>query len=187
MLNDIRFALRILLKRPSFSIIAVLTLALGIGANTAIFAEYFQVLGIGAAQGRVFLSEENQTRDTHPVVVVSHRFWQNRFGEDPTLIGRDIRIDEAPFTVIAIMPEGFRGFAGRADMWMPMMMHDTIKPALRQYDIVGVQIRLSPPGNSYPAGHGRASRPVGPAIFDGKCYACPGRRHRGLVDRRVGA
>jgi len=217
MLQDIRFALRILMKRPSFTIIAVLTLALGIGANSAIFsvvntvflkllpydeperlvvlrgqnpitkntlsvsypdyldwrdqnttfermaavggadlilntndgaepirgklvsAEYFQVLGLKAATGRVFLSEENQTPDSHPVVVVGHRLWQLRYGSDPTLVGRNIRIDGVPFTVVGIMPEGFRGFAGGADMWVPMMMHDTINPSLRQYDIVGAR------------------------------------------------
>jgi predicted permease len=87
---------------------------------------YFDVLGVQPALGRGFLSEEDETPGTHPVVVLSHTFWTLRFGADPSLIGQTISLNNQPCTVIGVAPEGFTGtfILGGPDFWAPTMMHD---------------------------------------------------------------
>ena len=182
--QDTRFALRILRREPTFSAVAILTLALGIGANTAIFsvvnavlleplpyahperlvrlwerntaigkdrdpvaplnfqdwrrgntvfdelgayrfrefalthveqpeqlqalsttASLFRVLGVAPALGRAFTDDEEQRRE--PVAVLSHAFWQRRFGGDPSVVGRSVALDGAAFTIVGVMPAAF--------------------------------------------------------------------------------
>ncbi|MCI0387294.1 MAG: ABC transporter permease [Acidobacteria bacterium] len=206
--QDLRYGARMLLKQPGFTLIAVLTLALGIGANTAIFSfvnslflrplpvpnpervarmyaedtqgrkfdvfsypnyadlrdrsqtlqglaahshvaasvglgagaensegevvtgNYFHVLGVNAALGRALLPEDDQTPGAHPVVVISHAFWQRRLGADKNAVGKKLYINGHPFTVVGVMPEGFKGTyqAFAADFWAPMMMHGQVRP-----------------------------------------------------------
>ncbi len=209
--QDLRFGARILFKQPGYTLIAVVSLALGIGANTAIFTwikaillnplpgvaashrlvilrstlirsgnspmwvsypnykdyrdrnevfsgltafnnitfdlvdgeaqperiwgslvsgNYFDVLGVRAAQGRFFAPDEDRTPGTHPVVVISHRLWQRRFGADPSLIGKTIRLNQRGFTVIGVAPEGFSGSVVglEFDLWAPSMMYPQMSP-----------------------------------------------------------
>src|SRR5262249_53128471 len=81
---------------------------------------YFPVLRSNAAQGRVFSDDEDRT--ARPVAVISDRFWKRRFGSEPQVVGRTIRLNEIPFTVIGVMPSDFRGMASSTDIWVPMMM-----------------------------------------------------------------
>jgi predicted permease len=206
-LQDLRFGFRRLLKRPGFTLVTILSLALGVGANTAIFSlintvllrplpvrdpknvvsvsvlgkndsilafshlnyldfrdrnevlsglivhrfapmslsrdgnneriwgylvsgNYFDVLGVDAFRGRTFLPEEDRTRNSHPVAVVSYACWQGRFGADPTLIGKDVILNGHTFNVIGIAPEGFKGteIIYTPDIWVPIMMVDWIEP-----------------------------------------------------------
>jgi predicted permease len=192
---DVRYAARSLARNPGFAVVAVLTLALGIGANTAIFGvanafvlrpadaadpgrllrihrtehsplqydefryvreharsfsglfaernvtvalnapggnervqgelvsgDYFTLLGVGAAEGRVFTAAEDSVPGAHPVVVLSHRYWRGRFGEDPTVVGRTIRLNGRAYPVVGVAREGFSGpYIGYApDLWVPM-------------------------------------------------------------------
>jgi putative ABC transport system permease protein len=213
LLQDLRFAGRTLLKRPALTVIAILTLALGIGANTALFSvvdsvllaplpfrdperlamiwasnpelarqvglpdklpvspatfydwktaksfermaivtsdrlsltgdgdpeqiaaadvsgEFFQVLGTPALIGRTLLPEDdaNEKRTT---LLLSHDFWQRRFGGDRNVIGRVLHLDGLPLTVVGVMPAGFAfprggemphgfGFAAQPDIWVPL-------------------------------------------------------------------
>jgi predicted permease len=206
--QDLRYGARMLIKKPGFTLVAVITLALGIGANTAIFtvinaallrplpyedaerlvvvattmrrdtvevrsvsypdfvdwrdqntvferiaaqtstsftltggaepervngelvsADYFPLLRARAAMGRTFLPEEDRTPDTHRVALVGYGLWQRRFGGASAPIGRTIQLNDVDYTVVGVMPEGFRGVSDDAEIWLPMMMVSSIRPA----------------------------------------------------------
>jgi predicted permease len=200
--RDLRHGLRQLLRRPGSTLVAVVSLALGIGANVAIFSlvnglllrplnveepdeataiftarlgegrygntsyldyldykkqnqvfsglaayttapmalagdaapeivwgqvvsgDYFQVLGVEAALGRTFQPDEEDPQDTHPVVVLGHDTWRDAFGSDPGILGRTIRINDYPFTVIGVAPRGFTGLLSVVEpaLWTPLSM-----------------------------------------------------------------
>src|SRR5215204_1900068 len=213
LVKDIRYAIRGLVKRPGFVAIAVITLALGIGANTAIFSlvntvllrslpvdrpndivsvavrgkddsmsafsypnykdfrdrnevlsgllvyrfvplslsrggvneriwgyevsgNYFDVLNVKAIRGRTFLPEEDQTKLSHPVIVVGYDCWQRRFGGDPSLVGKDVLINNHQFRVIGIAPEGFKGteFVYSPEIWLPASMMEWAEPGATWID-----------------------------------------------------
>ncbi len=216
--QDLRYALRLLIANPAFTVVALLTMALGIGANTAIFSvidtvllrkapvkdidalavvwetdrntsttrepaslpdyldykqrsqrveaiaafhgnevnyapeggeairlqalavthELLPMLGVHPIAGRGFTAEEARAGGP-PVVVISDGLWTRAFGRDPSIVGRAIKLDDRPFTVIGIMERGSdfgvfqiltaadysRAFADRGaraavDVWLPM-------------------------------------------------------------------
>jgi predicted permease len=201
-LFDLRYAVRTLFKKPGFTLVAVLSLALGIGLNTTIFSvvnavllkkmpvadperlvevytslneempyitssyrdyrdlqdgvdafeglaghafvrgiyfrdgkselmmgevvtgNYFDVLGVEPQLGRSFLPEEDETEGSHPVIVVSHGFWQRRLGGDPSVVGKTLRISGVEYDVIGVAPETFSGtIPGLApEFWAPTAM-----------------------------------------------------------------
>lgn len=212
--RDVRLSFRTFAKSPGFTAVAVLSLALGIGANTTIFTlinsvflnplpvknpsqlvsiytvdtnnpgqfsnlipvsyknyqdyrdqnqvftgvacysfpfpasvskggeplqiftemvtgNYFDVLGVHPARGRFFLPEEDETPGTHPVVVMSYGLWQRVFGGDPSVVGRTLRVNGHPYTVVGIGPAGFKGVnaIGGPELWIPTMMHGQFLPA----------------------------------------------------------
>ncbi|MCW5970984.1 MAG: ABC transporter permease [Blastocatellales bacterium] len=197
LLQDLDYGRRMLVRNPGFTIVAVLTLALGIGANTAIFSvvngvllrplpyadadrlmmiretmlpkfpefsvspgnfldwqkqntvfeqmaayrgqayiltnageperlraarvtkDAFEMLGARASFGRSFLPEED-AEDRGNVVVLSHGFWQRRFGGNPQTVGEILTLNGQPHTVVGIMPPTFL-FPDRAvELWAPM-------------------------------------------------------------------
>jgi putative ABC transport system permease protein len=72
-------------------------------------ATYFPLLGVRPALGRFFAPAEDALPRGERVLVLSHGFWQSRFGGDPDVIGRIVEIDHAAFTVIGVAPRGFHG------------------------------------------------------------------------------
>ncbi|HSB12359.1 MAG TPA: ABC transporter permease [Blastocatellia bacterium] len=198
-IQDLRYGLRMLLKNPGFTAVAVLTLALGIGANTAMFSvlntylfrmlpypqsdrlvrifrtsphsqswphspgnffahreqndvfesmaaynfirpnlanpgepaerlqaiaatsDFFAALGVQPALGRVFTPEEHEPGADREAVL-SHRFWMNRFGGDPGIIGSTMRLDGLDVTIIGVMPPSFEHplLWGNVDLWRPL-------------------------------------------------------------------
>ena len=89
-------------------------------------AQYFRMIGIAAQLGRVFVDQEDQAASA-PVVLLSDTLWRGAFGGDPGVLGRAIRVDGLPVTVAGVLPPGFKGESGLADMWAPMSAY------LRQY------------------------------------------------------
>ncbi len=93
-------------------------------AAELVSGNYFDVIGVKPGLGRAFLPEEDRVPGARPVVVVNHDFWRSQLGADPELVGKTIKINNHPFTVIGIGPEGFRGanapFAPA--VWIPVMM-----------------------------------------------------------------
>ena len=82
-------------------------------------ASYFAVLRVGALRGRAFSASEENPAGPAPVAVLSHQLWGRRFASDSNIIGRDIRLNGVPLTVIGVMPPGFAGLSGRGEIWVP--------------------------------------------------------------------
>jgi macrolide transport system ATP-binding/permease protein len=198
---DIRYSIRSLVKNPGLTLAAILSLGLGIGANTTIFTwvqavlfrpipmaadpgsvriaamenregasrswsypnykdfrdrstmlevvaqddqtynvavddtaerswgglvsgNYFQVLGVPAAAGRMFTPQDDVTPGGHPVAVISYSYWQQRFARDPAVVGKQVTINNTPITIVGVSSEGFIGAFGgiAASLWVPMAM-----------------------------------------------------------------
>jgi predicted permease len=219
-LLDLRYALRTLRANPGFTAVAVLTLALGLGATTAIYtvvdrvllrslpypaadrlvrvwhhnprsvvprenvayetfqeldpaiqaidaaagvsprwdftvsapeperatgywtsAGFFPLMGATARLGRVFGPAEDAP-GAAPVIVLSHEYWQRRYGSDSGVVGRAITLDGSPATVIGVLAPGFR-FGQPVDLWAPLAQNPLV-PRGRQVRWVDVVARLSP-------------------------------------------
>ena len=206
--QDLRYAVRSLVKQPAFSALAIAMLAIGIGATVAIFAltfavlykplpfadpsrlmlvhllapdreapgvsspmiwsypkyrvfqdhqqvfessstftgwtwnltgagapeqvtgelvdgTYLPLLGVSPRLGRSFSSEDTQAAGSPKLAVIGHGFWVNRLGSDRGVLGRSIGLNGAPYTIIGVLPEGFRGLTGQAELFVPV----TTQPA----------------------------------------------------------
>jgi predicted permease len=92
---------------------------------------YFEVLGVEPALGRLLGPEDDRLRLGHPVVVLSHAFWTRAFGADPGVPGRGVRINGHDFTVLGVAARGFGGVeVGQSvDVFLPMAMKAWVTPA----------------------------------------------------------
>jgi predicted permease len=218
LIQDVRFGLRVLAKNPGFTAVAVLTLALGIGANTAIFSfvdqlllrplpfpesdrlvapyhrynrssdvssslsfpdyvyfrdhsttlaglavfddidaafrlgdqrvrlpgeivsnNYFSVLGVSPFLGRWFLPDEDAVPGRNPVVVLGYGLWQQGFGSDAKVVGRQVVINGVSFTVVGIAPRNFVGWrldrTVKPEYWVPSMMYPVAEPQQAGHDL----------------------------------------------------
>jgi putative ABC transport system permease protein len=208
--QDLRFGVRMLHKSPGFTTVAVLTLALGIGANATIFsfinelllrpptgveepnrliavwnrmpdgqlmqfsypdylyfrdhnqvfssfvafnsdptqaswtqrgqsnliyvrmvsANFFPALGVKSIMGRGFLPNEDATPGSNAVVVLSHKFWQERLGADPNILGKTLTLNTHTFTVVGIAPANFEDLRPEfeTDVWAPISMQHELEP-----------------------------------------------------------
>jgi len=103
---------------------------------------YFSVIGSDFTLGRGFRPEEDQTPGTHPVMILSHRFWKRRFNSDPNVLGATASINNVAYTIVGVAPENFPrepGVFATPDAWIPCMMQGQLDPG---------QLVLRPPDGS---------------------------------------
>lgn len=97
----------------------------GTGSPERVFGEqvewsYFPLLGVAPALGRTFSPAEDRIGSGTPLALISHRLWISRFGGDPTVVGKTLGLSGAPHTIVGVMPSGFMGLTGQADVWVPL-------------------------------------------------------------------
>jgi predicted permease len=108
---------------------------------------YFRLLGIPLSVGRFFEAREVASPGL-PVVVLAHDLWTRKFGSNPNVIGTTILLNEAPFTVVGVAGEGFKGVSHEAQLWLPLGASHKLYGAhyteMRQYRWLSAIARLRP-------------------------------------------
>jgi predicted permease len=115
---------------------AVTSARVGIGDAVEVRAvefvtgNYFRVLGLAPALGRLLDERDDVTEGAHPVAVLSYGYWRSRFAGQPSVVGQKLYVNGVPFEIVGIAPAGYRGtFSAHAvDFWTPLMMHQTVRP-----------------------------------------------------------
>jgi predicted permease len=83
-------------------------------------SNYFTVLGVVPAAGRLFFPSDDRDPGSSPIVVLSYGLWTRRFNQDPRIVGQSIRLSGHPFTIVGVAPEGFQGTSViYSDLWLP--------------------------------------------------------------------
>jgi len=140
-------------------------------AAQRVSAGLFPLLGVSPVVGRVFLPEEDQPGRTN-FVLLSFRLWQSRFGADPSIAGKTIRLRDQNYTVVGVMPAGFQILGAPADVWIPLGL-DPADPRVVQGQFLVVIARLAP-GVDLPAASaemetiGNRLAQAGPALNRGR-------------------
>ncbi|MEX2583435.1 MAG: ABC transporter permease, partial [Gemmatimonadota bacterium] len=99
---------------------------------------YFSVLGIDPAAGRLMLPAGSRVEGDDAVAVISHSLWQRAFGGDAGVAGRVVRLNGSPLTIVGVAPQGFAGPGGRspADAWIPIGQAPALRPSSSGGDIL---------------------------------------------------
>lgn len=87
---------------------------------------YFPLLRATAMRGRLLGTADDDATRPAPVVVLGHQLWVRRYASDTGVIGRTIRLNGVPLTVIGVMRPGFTGLSGRAELWVPRTLSPQI-------------------------------------------------------------
>ncbi|HXJ88736.1 MAG TPA: ABC transporter permease [Candidatus Binatia bacterium] len=101
--------------------------------SAAVSANYFNVLGITAEIGRTFSAGEDQSGQEH-VAILSHELWQRRFGGDPSIVGRTIRLSRENYNVIGVMPASSRLMGFLPELWTPLVIKPDDRTAAAHKD-----------------------------------------------------
>ncbi len=97
-------------------------------AGEVVTANYFDLLGVRPALGRAFLSEEDETEGTHPLILLSHGFWQRRLGGDSDVVGKTLRLSGIDYIIVGVAPVAFHGTIPglRPEFWVPTAMVESL-------------------------------------------------------------
>jgi predicted permease len=105
-------------------------------AAELVTGNFFDVLGVVPARGRLLTQQDDVTRGAHPVAVLSYGFWTRRFGGNPAIVGQTVRVNSTPMTVIGITPREFYGvdISRAPDVYVPLMMKTQMTPTWDRLD-----------------------------------------------------
>jgi putative ABC transport system permease protein len=90
-------------------------------STLAVTADFFPLLGVKAQLGRTF-SEEEDKPGAAKAVLMSHRLWQSRYGGEPSIIGRELLLNDEKYTVIGVMPARFQFLENHFNLWIPLAL-----------------------------------------------------------------
>src|SRR5260370_42589126 len=101
----------------------------GGGTGSVVSSKYFDALGIQPILGRTFNANEDAGRNAHPVAVISHVMWTNRYKRDPNIVGKTQMLNGVKHTIIGVAPEAFFGtFVGYSwQFWVPASMEESFE------------------------------------------------------------
>ena len=108
---------------------------------------YFTTLGARPLRGRLFSTDEDRTPSGSMVVLLGYDLWQRRYGGDPAIVGRTVRVNAQQLTVVGIMPSDFHGITGRAELWFPAVQAPRLtypEYLTTNQDFISVVARLKP-------------------------------------------
>ena len=88
------------------------------------------MLGVDAVIGRTFTAEEGRVTGAQPVLVLSYPYWQRRFGGQASVIGRAVKLNGIPFTIIGVAPQSFKGTESviAFELYLPLGTKDRLYP-----------------------------------------------------------